>query len=104
MFLCGVALSQPSSRDLDYPLWCVYLKEIKCITKTKCLAGLGFAFIPSWKCIFSSFSLRVFIILRHDMTCAEKEFIHHLAPLEKLHVLLKEIKMLIKTHNHIKQS
>ena len=39
----------------------------------------------------TGYSLRVFIILRHEMCPAgmEKEFIHHQAPLEKLQLLKK---------------
>ena len=36
MFVCAVLLSQPSSRDNDYPLWDAHVSRIKrCLKKKK---------------------------------------------------------------------
>ena len=55
MFFCVVLLSQPNSRDLDYPLWeVVYMNELKEMYKEKpgcvyCIIYLGEIYITFFR-------------------------------------------------------
>ena len=47
VFVCFVPLSQPSNRDLDYPLWNVHVPEIKkCIKKENTFKLFAYYFYP----------------------------------------------------------